>query len=177
MFEYENQNGYRCLSFGKVKVKDRKKLNVLREFPNLNSAKGMMTRLIHQFELCQNLCSIDKTGGACFYFHLNKCKGACIGEESTEDYNERIEMVKDAIKIDFEDDFFIIDKGRETDERSIVLIEEGIYRGYGYVHLEELNNHPDELKESIKPLKHHPEIVKIIHSFLSKDKKLKRLIF
>ena len=113
----------------------------------------------------------------CFYFHLNKCKGACIGEESTEDYNERIEMVKDAIKIDFEDDFFIIDKGRETDERSIVLIEEGIYRGYGYVHLEELNNHPDELKESIKPLKHHPEIVKIIHSFLSKDKKLKRLIF
>ena len=77
----------------------------------------------------------------------------------------------------FEDDFFIIDKGRETDERSIVLIEEGIYRGYGYVHLEELNNHPDELKESIKPLKHHPEIVKIIHSFLSKDKKLKRLIF
>jgi len=55
LFEYENQNAYRCLSFGKVKVKDRKKLNVLREFPNLNSAKGMMTRLIHQFELSQNL--------------------------------------------------------------------------------------------------------------------------
>lgn len=177
LFEYENQNGYRCLSFGRVKAKDRKKLNILREFPNLNSAKGMMTRLIQQFELCQNLCSIDKTGGPCFYYHLNKCKGACIGEELPEDYNERVEMVMDAIKIDFENNFFIIDKGRENDERSIVLVEDGIYRGFGYVSLEELNGHPDELKDAIKPLKHHPEMVKIIHSFLSKDKKLKTLKF
>lgn len=177
LFEYENQNGYRCLSFAKVKAKDRKKLNVLREFPNLNSAKGMMTRLIQQFELCQSLCSIDNTGGPCFYYHLHKCNGACIGEESPEDYNKRVEMVTDAIKIDFEKNFFIIDKGRENDERSIILVEDGIYRGYGYVSLDELNGYPDDLKDAIKPLKHHPEIVKIIHSFLSKDKKLKTLTF
>jgi DNA polymerase-3 subunit epsilon len=177
LFEYENQSGYRCLSFGRVKAKDRKKLNVLREFPNVNAAKGMMARLIQQFKLCQNLCSIDKTGGACFYYHLQKCKGACIGEESAEDYNERVAMVMEAIKIDFEDNFFIIDKGRENDERSIVLVEDGIYRGFGFVNVEELNGHPDELKDAIKPLKHHPEVVKIIHTFLSKDNKLKRLVF
>ena len=137
----------------------------------------MMTRLIQQFELCQSLCSIDNTGGPCFYYHLHKCKGACIGEETPEDYNERVEMVTDAIKIDFENNFFIIDKGRENDERSIVLVEDGIYRGFGYVNLDELNGHPDDLKDAIKPLKHHPEIVKIIHSFLSKDKKLKTLTF
>ena len=86
-------------------------------------------------------------------------------------------MVMEAIKIDFEDNFFIIDEGRENDERSIVLVEDGIYRGFGFVNVEELNGHPDELKDAIKPLKHHPEVVKIIHTFLSKDKKLKRLVF
>ena len=161
------------MSYGKIKAKDRAKLNVLREFPNLNAAKGMMRRLIEQFELCQNLCNLDKTGGACFYYHLHKCKGACLDEEPPEEYNERVQMVEDAIKIDFEDDFFIVDVGRNNDEKSIVLVEDGMYRGFGFVSLEELNGDLEALKDAIKPFRHHPETVKIIHLFLHGKKKLK----
>ena len=173
LFEYENQNGYRCLSYAKVKAKDRAKLNILRTFPNLNAAKGMMRRLIERFELCQNLCNVSNSGGACFYYHLHKCKGACLGEESPDDYNERIAMVIDAIKIDFEDDFFIVDVGRNHDEKSIVLVEDGRYRGFGFVSLEELDGDLEALKDAIKPFRHHPETVKIIHSFLYGGKNLR----
>ncbi len=168
IFEYENQSGYRCLSFAKVKKKDRAKLNILRELPNLNAAKGLMRRLIEQFELCQKMCSVDNTGGACFYYQLHRCKGACVGAELPEDYNERVELVLDAIKIDFEEDFFLVDKGRNHEERAIVLVEDGQYRGFGYVSLEELNESTDSLKDAIKPFRQHPETTKIIHSFLHK---------
>jgi len=168
IFEYENQAGYRCLSYGKVKTKDRAKLNILRELPNLNAAKGMMRRLIEKFELCQKHCSVDNTGGACFYYQLHKCKGACVGKELPDSYNERVELVLDAVKIDFEEDFFLVDKGRNIDERSIVMVEDGQYKGFGYVSLEELNESTDYLKDAIKPFRHHPETVKIIHSFLYK---------
>lgn len=177
IFEYENQSGYRCLSYAKIKIKDRKKLNILRELPNLNAAKGLMRRLIEQFDLCQSLCSVDNTGGACFYYHLHKCRGACVGEEDPEDYNERVELVEEAIKIDFEDNFFLIDKGRTNEEKSIILVEDGVYRGFGYVSLEELNDHPDSLKDAIKPFRHHPEIVKIIHSFIYKKNDIKMMKF
>ena len=177
LFEYENQLGYRCLSFAKIKAKDRLKLNILREFPNLNAAKGMMRRLIEQFELCQSLCSVDNTGGPCFYYQLHKCKGACVGEELPEDYNERIELVVDAIKIDFENNFFIIDQGRSNDEHAIVLVEDGMYRGFGYASPEEINGDIDMLKDCIKYYKHHPEIVRIIRTYMSGKKKIKILEF
>ena len=73
------------------------------------------------------------------------------------------------MKIDFEEDFFLVDKGRTHEERSIVLVEDGQYRGFGYVSLEELNESTDSLKDAIKPFRHHPETVKIIHSFLHKS--------
>jgi len=177
LFEYENQLGYRCLSFAKVKAKDRAKLNILRAFPNLNAAKGMMRRLIEQFELCQSLCSVDNTGGPCFYYQLHKCKGACVGEERPEDYNERIELVIDAIKIDFEENFFIIDQGRSNDEHAIVLVEDGIYKGFGYASPEEIDGDIDMLKDCIKRYKHHPEIVRIIRTYMSGKKKIKVLEF
>ena len=173
IFEYENQNGYRCLSYAKVKAKDRAKLNILRELPNLNSAKSMMRRLIEQFELCQSLCSVDNTGGPCFYFHLHKCHGACVGEESPDDYNERVEMVSEAVKIDFEENFILVDEGRNNEEKSIVLVEGGMYRGFGYVGLDELDEGVESLKDAIKPFKHYPETVRIIHSHIYSESKKK----
>ncbi|MEM6966132.1 MAG: exonuclease domain-containing protein [Bacteroidota bacterium] len=176
IFEYENQEGYRCLSYAKINAKERKKINVLRELPNLNAARGLMRRLIARFELCQSLCGLDNTGGACFNYHLHKCRGACLQKEAPADYNERVEMVADAIKIDFEEDFLLVDIGRNNEEKSIILVEDGQYRGFGYVSLDELNDSVESLKDAIKPFRHHPETVRIIHSFLYKENSgLKRI--
>ena len=75
IFSYENQDGYLCLKTGRATAKQKKELNVLREFPNLSGVKGMLNRVLEEFELCQTLCSVDHLGTPCFYYHIHKCKG------------------------------------------------------------------------------------------------------
>ena len=168
LFNYQNDAGYECLAIAKVKAREKKKLNILREFPNLNAAKGKLRGLIEDYELCQNFCNTDNTGSPCFYYHLHKCHGACVGEESPEDYNKRVAKIVEAVKIDFDKDFFIIDKGRNNEEKSVILVEDGQYKGFGYVDLEEADRGVDVLRDAIKPFHHHPEIAKMIHTFLYK---------
>ena len=171
IFNYQNDIGYECLAVAKVKAREKVKLNVLREFPNLNSAKGKLRGLIEDYELCQNYCNTDNTGSPCFYYHLHKCHGACVGKEAPEDYNKRVAQIIDAVKIDFEENFFIIDIGRNIEEKSVILVEDGQYKGFGYVDLEEANGGVDVLRDAIKSYAHHPEIAKMIHSFLYKKNK------
>ncbi|MEM8906360.1 MAG: exonuclease domain-containing protein, partial [Bacteroidota bacterium] len=59
IFSYYNEEGYLCLKTGRATAKEKKDLNVLREFPKLSSVKGMLNRILEEFELCQTYCSID----------------------------------------------------------------------------------------------------------------------
>ena len=93
---YYNQEGYLCLKTGRATAREKKKLNVLREYPKLSSVKAALNRILEEFELCQSFCSVDQLGRPCFYYHIEKCSGACIGKESPEEYNRRVEEALDA---------------------------------------------------------------------------------
>ena len=64
----------------------------------------------------------------CFHYHVGFCKGACIGKESPEEYNERAEKAMEEL-VSHRRNFFIIDKGRDTEERCAVKIINGKYTG------------------------------------------------
>ena len=78
---------------------------------------------------------MDNTGSPCFYYHIHKCKGACIKKESVEDYNERVQNAIEYLTLDFDGNFFLIDEGRSHDERAVVLVEDGLYQGFGYAEI------------------------------------------
>ncbi len=172
---YKNEQGYICLGYKKPTAKERPKLNILRAFPSQSSAKAMINRLLEEYELCQLYCDINSSGRPCFYYHLHKCSGACIGEESPEDYNSRVIEATGNIAQDFEGDFLLLDQGRSDTELAVVLVEEGQYKGYGFIEKEDTNGGIDVLKDAIKPFKHNPEVMGIIQRFVANGKILQKI--
>ena len=59
------------------------------------------------------------------------------------------------------DDFIILDKGRETEEHALILVENNQVFGYGYTSLAHQENNIDILKSVLTPIE-DKELAKII---------------
>jgi DNA polymerase-3 subunit epsilon len=87
----ENAEGYL-----QVGVEESSEINpsdagaILAIYPRPSRAKQSLTDMAKTFELCPKLLGLEKTKGACFMHQLRKCRGACVGAESAEDYNKRL---------------------------------------------------------------------------------------
>ncbi|MEZ5044319.1 MAG: exonuclease domain-containing protein [Saprospiraceae bacterium] len=174
---YYNAEGYLCFEVAKVLSKDRKKHQILAEYPKLSSAKGHLARMLHELELCARFCHLQSSQSACFNYHIKKCRGACLGVESVADYNERAEQAKAVLSTVFEHNFFLLDQGRAEDELAVVMVENGSYRGYGYAAPEEVQQGPETLRDVIETLPGNPETTKIIQRFMSQYPSIKVIPF
>jgi DNA polymerase-3 subunit epsilon len=67
----------------------------------------------------------------------------------------------------------IIDRGREVDERSVILIENGNYKGFGFYNLNYQISNPEVLKSIITPMQNNRDAQHIIQGYLRKNKVLK----
>lgn len=63
--------------------------NNLGIFRTRKQAKESQSALSLKYSLCEKLLGLEKTNGACFGHRLDRCKGACIGKESSLSYNMR----------------------------------------------------------------------------------------
>jgi len=170
IYSYENQEGYTCINFAKLNKKQKSTLNVLQEYSSALSAKAGVTRILQKHELCQTFCNVDTLKRPCFYHQIHKCTGACIGKESPEDYNARVHNAIAHMDTDFDEDFILIDQGRSETEKSVILIENGIYQGFGYADEDVPHDSVDDLKELIEPYIHNPDTYRIIRSFMAGGK-------
>ena len=172
IFTYEDEKGYKCLSVART----RKDLNLIYEFKRRAEAVNMLRFIQTQFELCQNKCDLGSGTAACFHYHLRKCHGACINEESPESYNERAIAAIARIQCpELEGNYILMEKARNKDEQAVIVIENGEYQGFGYVDTTEPLGIED-LKNSIDHYAHNLDIVKIIRQHV-KNKKMKRIEF
>ena len=64
----------------------------------------------------------------------------------------------------------LIDKGRSIEEHSVILIENGTYRGYGFFNLNFQINNPEVLKSIINVMENNRDTKHIIQSYLRKNK-------
>ncbi|MEO0340874.1 MAG: hypothetical protein AAF242_16900, partial [Bacteroidota bacterium] len=173
IYTWHNKNGYRCFGMGRVNAKEKKKLQVLSEFPRAGSAKGALERARVHFELCSNFMQKNSYASACFHFHLNQCHGACGNFESVEEYNQRADQAAEYLTTIFEKDFFILDQGREMHELAVVQVKDGNYAGFGYIDKESSIDQIDELENAVKAYPNNPETRKLIQRFLAKEGKYK----
>ncbi|MBI9066080.1 MAG: GIY-YIG nuclease family protein [Salinivirgaceae bacterium] len=158
-------NGYANLKLEKISKKHGEPVAT---FSNMPEAQKYFYAQIEKYLLCQKLCGLYKTEGACFHHGVSMCKGACIGKESHLDYNKR---VKELIA-NFEyqvSNFLIIDKGRSLHENSAILVENGQYRGFGYFDSRFVKSKQDMI-DSIKSYKDNRDIQQIIKSYVRHDK-------
>lgn len=60
-------------------------------YPTRTKARQRLEEITRTFELCPKLMGLEKATGACFWYSLGRCRGACIGHESAASYNARFE--------------------------------------------------------------------------------------
>jgi len=160
IYSYIDDSGYICF-----KTEGIKKENPVVSFNSAKEARDRLYVLSEKFELCQKLCNLYDTTGACFYYQLKHCKGACIQEESPNDYNLRAQAMLDELSYDWQN-FYIIDAGRNDDEKSVVKIENGKYMGFGYIDTESIGNNIESLSDVIKVYPDNRDIQQIIRTYL-----------
>ena len=136
-------------------------------FSNLSEGRALLSSLIERYWLCQKLCGLYQTEGACFHYGIRQCNGACIGKEPAGIYNNRV--IKALSSYYYENrNFLIIDRGRTPGERSVVQVENGKYMGFGFVDIEESYVHLDNIRDCIKIFEDNKDIQQIIRSYLNR---------
>jgi DNA polymerase-3 subunit epsilon len=165
IFTCVDVNGYRNFSYGQIND-DEIPLSV---FTSKEKTKSKLISLVERYGLCQKLSGLYETEGACFHYQVGICKGACIGKESPETYNERAGKAMEEF-IFTRRNFFIIDRGRENEERCAVKVVNGKYSGYGYFNINEMGFGLSAVHECIVPSADNSDIQVILKQYLKSNR-------
>lgn len=128
----------------------------------------MLRRLVKRFQLCAHVAGLErqmKHGKPCFDYTLQRCQGACIGHETPDAYNERASLAIRSWQFSHPN-LFIFDKGRHEEEKAIICIENGNYRGFGYADADVLGTDPSAIRDFIQPRKPNREVNRLIYRYL-----------
>ena len=143
-------------------------------FKNLPNARKVLYFFAQKYTLCLNLVGLESAIDGCSYVQINKCLGACIENETTTLYNQRVQECINRMSFPAPN-LLLIDKGRTHDERSIILIQNNDYKGFGYVDLNYQINNIEVVKTIITPMKNTRAARHLIQQFIRKGK-VKQLI-
>ncbi len=131
----------------------------------------ILRQLVEEFKLCPVLCFLRKDQNICL---AEGCE-VCGSEELPDSYNlkidEALEFMKQALP-----SFAIIDRGRNTDERSCILVEKGILYGMGYLHEDVMTTELEELRGLLKPYPHHDYVRNLVFQYANTHPE-KKLVF
>ncbi len=137
-------------------------------FQNKSEGINVLARMIERHWLCQKLCGMYDTDGACFHYEIRQCNGACIGKEPAEIYNKRVMKALSAFYY-HQKNMLIIDKGRRETERSVVQVENGKYIGFGFLSTDANYLHLDDIRDCIRIYEDNRDVHQIIRSYLGRN--------
>jgi len=155
IFHYQDGLGNHRLSVGKI----QKGLQPVHSYTSFDRARNALIELVKTYELDPELCSLP--ADAMKYF------GYSFKPESSEIINERFNMALKSFK-EVAETFVIEGKGRVHQEQSLVLVEDGLYKGFCFVSHEEQIIGLDDVKEKIQSYPDSPDAQRIINQFKEK---------
>jgi len=163
-----DEQGYKRLYYGRADARNS-------EIPiialgNQYKAQGFLYHKVAKYNLCQKLCGLYKTQGACFDYQVHRCLGACVGQEPPESYNLRVDAAVDSISYEHES-FVVIGPGRRDDEKSLVVVENGHYRGFGYVDETFTARRIQDFREAVSSYADNKDVQQIIRLHLRTKRK------
>lgn len=165
---YTNRKGILQLGYNKTKLVPKP----LAVFYKVTDCIAFLEDLCERFELCPKYNQLlPPTGQSshCNHFKLNSCRGICTGEESVEVYNQRVSMAMEASRL-IADNFVLFGSGRNSEEGGFALVENGVYRGYGFVDTTVQITNFEEFKSYMEPQRNDHDCNSIVQQFLIKDK-------
>jgi len=162
LHKYEDQNGYLRLAISKGRPAETPPAI----FKSFTDGWTFMRALSKDFNLCPRLCGLQKAVNTCYDYNSGICKGACGQLESTKKYNKRVLNALESIEKN-EDSFAVFGNGRTTEESSVVLVENGNYKGFGFLQYDVQITNLEQLQEYIINYKDNPDVQRIIKWYLA----------
>jgi DNA polymerase-3 subunit epsilon len=169
LYDQQDFDGYIRL---KIENAGKQSAEPLLQFSSKKEAQVYLEKAVEKHELCQKLCYLYPTQSACFHYTIEQCKGACVQEESPDAYNNRVQTLIDQLQFSGAS-FFIIDKGRNKGEKSVVWIDNGIYKGFGYAPFHFHGKEPLHWARYINLEQENRDNKSIVSYFLRSDKSLR----
>ncbi|MFM7429984.1 MAG: exonuclease domain-containing protein [Flammeovirgaceae bacterium] len=172
VYDYEDRNGY--LRFC-VNVVSRGTKPLI-TFSSKGDAWNFMWEKVKEYDLCPKYSGLQLAKGLCFSHQSGSCKGACQGVESAKKYNKRAQKAVDSFFEEGES-VAIIGQGRKVEEKSLVLIENGNYVGFGFVPKEESIGSLESARNFINPSKENKVVQNLVNSYLLNPRGAEVVVF
>lgn len=170
LYSFTDDNGYINLSIAKA---DGRKQSIT-TFSNYQSGHHFVGKMVESHGLCKKLVGLEKPKTNCTNVELEKCEGACTENETPEKYNKRVQQLIAQYNIKGQN-MVIVDRGRQIEERSAILIQNGEFKGFGYYNLNHQINNLEILESIITPMENNRDLQHIIQSYLRKNKRVKTI--
>ncbi|NVO84442.1 exonuclease domain-containing protein [Hymenobacter terrestris] len=174
IFLRTDDQGYKRLYYGRAD--DHAESHPLIALGNQFKAKGFLFHKVAKFNLCQKLCDLYKTPGACFDYQVHRCQGACLGLEPAEEYNKRVEAAVESFTYEH-GSFVVIGEGRRPDEKTLVVVENGRYLGFGYIDETFSARRFEDFRDAITRYNDNKDVQQIIRQYLRTKHKDKVKVF
>jgi len=171
IYRYEDRNGYYRLTINRISKWETPVAN----FRYLTEARSYLNSRVREFQLCPKLCGLQRAVNECYDHKIGACHGACCSKEAPASYNRRLEEALGTFD-DIRKSYCILGQGRSRDERSVVVVENGNYLGFGYMNQDLAITHPSEFKEHIDNFPDNPDVQKIISGYLRKTRSGEEII-
>lgn len=147
---YEGQDG-----FYRVDIFNRKpSVNFIDHFTSLVAARDFLYRIMRDADLCPIFLHLQKDKTNCL--RGAQCRN-CDTAETKKMHNKNLTLW---LQNQQKKSFYIVGKGRAPEERTLVYIEEGHYKGYGFLSEQMPMNHWKDLLTFQKNDVHTQRIIK-----------------
>lgn len=165
IFSYQDRAGILHLAFGQLK--DIPTPLVL--FNNQTECREYLENLCATHNLCPRYCQLQKHSGTCNHYKMNTCEGICRNQESVEGYNKKVQQCLESL-LEPEDSFILEERGRHDKEKAFILVENGIYRGYGFVENHIQLNYKEDVEAHLIKQQQTVESKQILRAILRKKR-------
>ena len=158
IYTYEDQNGYLRLAI----EKNKKHLAPVHQFHYLVDGHSILRKIISEFHLCPRLCFMQRDSEPCG----DSCSGACEQREARSEYNRRVEQAIGSLAL--QPSYAIVDKGRNGNDKSCILVLNGKLYGMGYIPEDLQITEVQSLKEYLQPYKENSFIRNILNGYAAR---------
>jgi len=172
LYSEYTKDGYLALV---VKRTDFRKKEVT-SFATEKEGQNILYKITEKYNLCQKINKLDTVKDACFLYHLKQCNGACVRDELAELYNARVTEFLEHNEYQHQN-LIIIGRGRAVDEKSALLIENGVFQGYAFFNLNYQVTNVAILKNILTKLPENRDAKNIILKYLQRNNRLKIISF
>ena len=158
---YTDGKGYSRLIVAKSKPSDQPIIS----FRSFDQAWDYLRKQVEHHNLCKRLSNIQKLPHSCLDYQSGQCLGACVAQESPGSYNQRVQQSIQEFN-HLNNSYLLLGAGRTEQETSLVWVENGTYKGFGFADDSLQHSEIDDLTSCVIPYYDNQDIQRIIGSYL-----------